>query len=124
MPLNDKDFLQIDATIIAGLLILLTISSIVLDTEIISSETIEKINNQTETENNQDKSDALSSTKFLAWAMIMPFSVSALLTLYHSFAEEGKRSKRTLAFVRGLNYGIMSSGFIYIVVFIFWIALM
>ncbi len=122
MPLNDKDFLQIDATIIAGLLILLTITSITSTDESPISISTEMAGNQSQTDNEQYQSNIFESPKFLAWAMIMPFAMSAIVVMFRSFAEETKRSQKTLDWLRSFNLGVLVSGFVYIIIFLFWIA--
>jgi hypothetical protein len=107
MPISDKDILQIDATVIAGILILMTVSSFA-------------ITPQNHVQNNILPNMSPTS---LAGLLIVPFSLSAILSIIHSQFETNRHHK-LLVNIEGGARGGMIGGFCYLfgfaIYFAFW----
>ena len=102
MNLKKSDILQVNVTAIAGIMILLTISSVQSDNSILHSGGI---------------------LRFLAWVMIVPFAISSFVVIRGEIDMIKKLQinkldeiKQTVSIQKGLFW--MLGGFAYIVVFL------
>ena len=119
MPLSDTSILQINATIIAGILILLTISSFNIYDNVSHNTKISN-SNQTNTQTDvQNKHN--TNPRYYAGYLIFPFALSASLAIIRTSLETMPTFTRVSNGIYGASYASMLSGFFGLIGFAFFL---